>query len=473
MNLRRISVVAVTVAAVAATVAIGRRPLSEPPAVFTRLVTPKTPFVPLGDQIASTFFCPGMPTSGEGVTAEVNVANPLEKAIKGEISAIVGEGAPRRIPFEVGPRASQTFDIAGQIDADFAGILVEMAGGGTVVEQRVGTPAGTSVSTCGNDASASWYFADGVTGDGLTYSLLLSNPFQDTASVNLTFRTSSGSRTPSEFDGFVIPPNSIRVIPLDTIAQDEEILSISAVSRRGRFVAAKSQAFTAGDRRGYVLSLGSPSAGDQWYFADGEKGEGIRERIVLYNPTEEEVTTDLLALPDVPPKDFLESISVVVPPGGTMVVDPAADITGLADGPYALVVSTLSTDSIVAERVLTRPAGESMSTTAVLGSRYGSPRWWLASGVPEPTEGALVVQNVTNLAGTVTVSYVGPGGPVPLSGLVDVPIGPRAVLRLDLTAAEAVGKPVLVSSPNVQLIVEQRYPRGSGPGLNSALAVPE
>ena len=147
-----------------------------------------------------------------------------------------------------------------------------------------------------------------------------------------------------------IRDGSIVSIDLDQIgARDEELLSISAVSRRGRFVAAKAQSFDGSGRTGYNVALGSPTAGDQWYFADGEKGEGITETFVLFNPTDEPVDVDLLVLPTVQPIDsYLASYTVTVDPLGSVIVDPLVAFPGLADGRYAAVVSTLSKESIVA-----------------------------------------------------------------------------------------------------------------------------
>ena len=476
MNYRRIAVMTVVVATSVAAVVIARQPTTAGSAVFTLLAAHKTPYVPLGDHIASTYFCPGVPTEGDGVEATVGIANPGESAKQGELTVLSSTGAPIKTPVAIGARSTVTFDIAAMVDSPFAGVLVELAGGGAIVEQRASTPAGTSVAACGNDASTTWYFADGSTLDNINYDLLLSNPFQDIAVVDLTFVTSGGaSRQPSEFQSKVIPAGSIVSIDLDQIgARDEELLSISAVSRRGRFVAAKAQSFDGSGRTGYNVALGSPTAGDWWYFADGEKGEGIAETFVLFNPTDEPVDIDLLLLPTVKPDGgFLASYTVTVDALTSVIVDPLVAFPDLADGRYAAVVSTLSNESIVAERVITRKAGDVRSTSTVLGSRFGSPRWWLPTGVTKATEAALVVFNVTSLEGTVTVSVVGPGGPVPIDGLTDVPMLPGAVMALDLVAAEAVGQPVVVSSATLQLIVEQRYPRATGDGRGGSLTIPE
>jgi hypothetical protein len=217
--------------------------------------------------------------------------------------------------------------------------------------------------------------------------------------------------------------------------------------------------------------LGSPSVGDQWFFADGESGDGIDEQYSIFNPTSEAIDVDVVFLPtDDAPE--LAPVTLTIDSEDTVLVDVAA-VEGLPEGRHSASIRTFSSAAVVVERALTRPAGQGVATSVVLGSRFGSPNWWLPTGVPTPTDGAIVVQNATNLDGTFTVSSLGPGGLAPIAGLTDVPVAAGGVIAVDLTASDAVGKTLLVSSPDVQLIVEQRNPRGDEPGHGGALAVPE
>jgi Family of unknown function (DUF5719) len=475
---RRLPVMVAALAAIAAIVVVGRGEVVNPDPVFTLLPAPRTPAVAAGDRLSTSYFCAGSPSTGEGVAGEVVVANPSEGVLSGTVSVFVaGTSTPIVEPLTVGPRSSRSIALSGRVDAPYVGAMVEIAGSGGVVEQRVTTPNGSSLSPCANEASNEWYFADGSTLDGIDYDLILTNPFADTAVVDIGFVTDASTRTPNAYQGFIIPPQSVVAIDVDEAgAKDEAQLSISVKSRRGRVVAAKAQKFAGSGRGGYAMTLGSPSLGDSWTFAEGELGEGISEQLVIFNPTSEPVDVDITFLPGQTIPGFVPSETVTVDPRKAAVVDVGAIpllIPSLPTLRHATIVRTLSTSSIVVERVLTKTVDDSLATTVVLGSRIADDRWWLPTGAPTPTEAAVVVFNTTGDDGVVTVSQVGPGGAVPIPGLDQIPIVKGGIITLDLTAAEALNVPVLISTSGVLIVVEQRYPRGTAPGRSGALAIPE
>ena len=101
-----------------------------------------------------------------------------------------------------------------------------------------------------------------------------------------------------------------------------------------------------------------------------------------------------------------------------VVYDPSSEDDGatLPEGRHAVVFSTLSDPSIVVERVLTRPAGDSVATSVVLGAPprsdgFVASRWHIGIGPSSPAPEALVIYNVDNGEGAITVRAVGPGGP--------------------------------------------------------------
>jgi hypothetical protein len=79
------------------------------------------------------------------------------------------------------------------------------------------------------------------------------------------------------------------------------------------------------------MTLGAPSLNSQYYFADGETGEGIQESYAIYNPTDAEVTVYavFLGLPATP--DFTNDTEVVVPKGRVVILD-TADVPNLPAG---------------------------------------------------------------------------------------------------------------------------------------------
>ena len=195
----------------------------------------------------------------------------------------------------------------------------------------------------------------------------------------------------------------------------------------------------------------------------------ITETFSIYNPTDADVEVDAVFL-GLPHRRQLRRHPAdprALPP--VVVFDPFADETaaGIPDGRHAVVFSTLSEPSIVVERVLTRPAGDSVATTVVLGAPprqdgFVATQWHVGIGPSEPTADALVVYNVDNVEGTITIEALGPGGPTPIAGSHRPPDRPgrghHDRPRVDPTPSNT---ELILKSTN-RVFVERSLPRGVG-----------
>jgi hypothetical protein len=249
----------------------------------------------------------------------------------------------------------------------------------------------------------------------------------------------------------------VQVIELG--AKDESILASKVIASRGRIVAGRAQNYLGGGRLGYSMTLGSPSLSSQFYFADGEVGDGITEEYRIFNPTAQDVTVDAVFL-GLAITDFPNDQQIDVPAGGVGTF-ATADVRGLPPGRHGAVFSTLSGDSIVVERIVTRPAGKSIATTVVSGSpsTLASTRWSGSIGSDLALDGVLVVLNVDNVDTVVKVSTLGPGGWVAVPGLESLGLPANGVITVALTDASALGKPFLVESRQ-RMYVERLLARG-------------
>lgn len=471
MSVRRAIALVVLLGGLAAVVVLGRGVPASVTAVFADLLPPATPFAPAGQGISTTFFCPGVPASGEGLEGELVLLNTADTAAAASVTLLSTDQEPVVTEVEVPAGERTVVDVDELVAAPYVSAVVEAFSGRLVVDQRAIHPAGSAVAPCANATSSTWYFADGFTVDGSTMELVLTNPFPDATVVDISFVSRSGPRAPQAFQGYVLPGRSVVVLPFGTtVARDEPVLAVSIEATSGRFVAGRAQHYVGGGRLGTSMTLGAPSLDDQWWFADGETGEGIAEEYVVYNPTDEDVTADVVFL-GVAGGAVIEPMTLNVPAGEVAVLD-ASGLGTLPDGHHGAVVSTLSTDSIVVERVITRPAGDSVATSVVLGSEYVSSVWYLPVGVPFALERSLQVLNATALDGLVTVSAIEPAGPAPLPGLTDIALAPSGVVTIDLPE-EAVDRPLVVTS-DVQVVVERLLPRAEElRGRSVSLAVPE
>jgi hypothetical protein len=452
----------VVIGSVVAVGIVGRGDPAEVSPAFASLGAPTMPFVPGGSFITSSWFCPGVPAAGGDLGGSVILTNPTDTAIEGRLTVYTSapDTAPATEPVTIAARATTTVDLTTlQSTGDFLSALVEMDGGGGFVEQLALHPSGNAVSPCANASSSNWYFAHGFTMQGSTVQLVVTNPYPSSAIVDVSLATEAGIRNPGKLRGVVVPGQSIQVLDLVEFARDEPIVSARVEATRGRVVTGRAQHFVGGGRLGYSMAMGAPALSSQYYFAEGEAGPDITERYSVYNGSDQDVTVDVVFLSVPVTPDFLNDTQIEVP-SGEVVELSTDDVPNLPDGRHGAVFSTFAEESIVVERSLTRPAGESIATTLVVGSPPGlaSQRWSSSVGTDVAVENVIVVLNVDAVRTTVSVSTLGPGGFVPVPGLEAVPLAAGGVTTIGIEDPTALGKPFIVESSQ-RLFVERLLPR--------------
>jgi hypothetical protein len=481
VNRRSIPALVVLLVGFAALMLAGRSGSAAPSPVFSSPAGTWMPAVTDTGALTGSWFCPGVPASGEdGVGGDVVISNRDSEQLVGRFTILTPDGVGAEQEFSVDPWAHTTVDVDAFVTASFASVIVEIDGGGGVVEQRAMHPAGDSVAPCSNDTSSEWYFADGFTVDGSVETLILTNPYDDAAVVDLGFATESGDATPSAFQGFTILPKSVKTIRIAELgARDEPVIAVRVEAISGRIVVGRAQHYVGGGRLGYDVSLAAPALRDQFWFADGEQGEGITETYAVYNPTDSDVEVDVVLL-GLPLEANFGDLPLIEVPSREVVVFDVADeslVGPLPDGRHSIVFSTQAEPAIVVERILTRPAGDLVATTVVMGAPprpdgFVATRWHVGIGPSVPTPGALVVYNVDNLDGTITIESVGPAGPSAVDSLTDIPIAPGEVITIDLEDPDVLNRELIISATN-RVFVERLLSRGGDlPGRSGSWALP-
>ena len=472
---RRLPAVLALLIAVGALVAGTRSDLEASVPTFSVSANGWMPSAPPIGGLTETWFCPGVPATGvDDVEGEIVIANRTGDRMVGSVLLVNSEEERLRLALDVDGWASATVDLDDLLPGAVVGAVIEIDGGGGVIEQRSLHPAGDSLAACANATSDAWYLADGFTVDGSLDQIILTNPFEQTVVANLEFATQEGSRRPQSYRGLTVPPRSIRVIDLGAPgagAQSEPILAVTVETTRGRLVVGRAQTFTGGGRSGSQVTLAAPALRDQWWFADGAKGPDISERFSIYNPTDEQVEVDVIFV-GIDTPVLLDPI--VVPPREVVTYDPGDEID-LPDGRHTTVFAQAES-TIVVERAITRTVDEVTATSVLLGATprqdaYVASTWHVGVSPDEPTEEALIVYNADNTAGTVTVSAVGRSGPVPVPGLEEIPIAGAAVVAIDLTDPIVLGRELILES-TARVFVERSFPTGRGDTRSSSWAVP-
>ena len=476
---RRFVVGLIVLASIVGMVILQRsRPVTRAAAEFSRLGSPTMPFVPQGQFVTSAWFCAGVPNGKLQQGGSVIVANPADVTLSGKVTTFTDAPGVAAVsaPFEVPARDTMVFDLTKmQPQGTFVSAMVEVYGGGGFVEQRADSASGSAVSPCSNSTSSSWYFADGYTLEGSREDLVITNPFPSDAIISIREATSTEARSPAILQSLLVKANSILVIPSEKLAKQELVLAITVTSVRGRVVVGRAQEYvTTVGRAGFTMTLGAPSLGDQFFFADGEVGPNVvAERYSIYNASDTEAVVNAVFLGIDPASGFVnpEPISI---PAGNVVSLIAGDVPGIPQGRHGAVFSTETSGSIIVERAITRQTADIFATSVVMGSppEFASTRWSMAVGTDLAVENILVVLNVTGAAGTVTVKTLGAGGEVPVPGMeaIDLPAG--GVITIGVSDSTALGHPLVVESTQ-RIFVERLLPRGPDlRGRSGSFALP-
>ncbi|MEN9804465.1 MAG: hypothetical protein RIS41_1312 [Actinomycetota bacterium] len=446
-------------------------------AVFATASEPGTPrLVIRGDTVSSTWFCGGTPALGTSENGEyggeVILTNPTDSPASSVVSIFTIDRDPIVLAVDVDPRSQQIVDLDAVVSAPYVSAMVEVDRPEVAVEQVSRHPAGDAVAACTTTTSDEWYVADGFTAAGSDLRLLVTNPYPSAAIIDVEISTSAGPRTPGELQGYVVPPGSLRVLNLEDAGfRDEAVVAIGLVASTGRVVVAKDQHYLGGGRLGHLTALASPATSDEWWFADGAFASDVAERLVIFNPTDDDVQADIVVL-GVPGLEADYDSTALTVPSREVVVFDVAGVPGLVEGPHALLVTTWSGPSLVVERVVTRPAGQSVVSSTLLGAQGDAlaREWFVSVTSTDGSQPSLVVLNVSPEPVTLEVSSIGPGGPEPVASTVGLVL--EANERLDIALDEVAGRPIVVAASDV-VVVERLIERNdSGIGRLSSLALP-
>lgn len=157
----------------------------------------------------------------------------------------------------------------------------------------LGLPCGTAPraaragdGTCGEasaEASTSWYFAEGYTGEGFQEYLTLFNPQDEVAGLDLDLLYNDG---PPRTVGLGLPPRSRVTLNVNAYAGADK--EVSPHLEAGLPIVAERPIYFTyrGAWKGCTVTSGSKAPSDKWYFAEGCTRDGFETWVLLANPGE-------------------------------------------------------------------------------------------------------------------------------------------------------------------------------------------
>jgi hypothetical protein len=471
MNIvRRIIGTVLIVAAGAGVIAIDRQGGVAQDGAASALVTlGGFPQAVAGSRISTSWFCPGA-AAGDGLdAATVVISNPSDVAITASLS-LFSDAAAETQNISVAPRDRLSVDVLRGRTVGVVVPAVEIIGGIGTVEQQLVYAAGDVTSQCVSQTSNTWYFADGFTAEGSSQRIVLTNPYPESAVVNVSYTTAEGRRTPANLQGVILSALSAKSLSMSDVgAANESQIAVEVIATTGQVIASRMQHYIGGGRLGYSTTVGTPEPLKDWWFTAGRTGSQVTEQLVVFNPSEvdaqlnvaffgEGITNGVVAETSTA---ALPSEAVTIPAGGIVYIN-TDNIADLPKGDHAMVVSTLNKSRVVVEHVLSQRTGGSSFTAITNGIPAGlvATKWRIPSGLAKGARHALSILNTTATDGTFTVSAIGPGGLLDLPNLINVPITAAALVSLEVP--EGVNEGEVVITATVDVAIQRRTTRGHG-----------
>ncbi len=442
------------------------------------------------DALSSTWYCAaGTATRGGMADMVVAVANPGSRDLVTEVTAVTDKGASRTRRVSAPAHSRVRVLLRDIVTARYAAALVEVRGGAVSVDREAAGGQGYDARPCASRAADHWYFAAGSTLRGADEYLALFNPYPDDTTVDITFATEQGPRSPRRLQALPVPGRSLRVVHLNAERVNRHsLVAARVVARSGRLVVDRLQVFdgsgdpvrssAAGPRtdppQGLTVSSGVTRPAVSWAFPAGRKTPGAREQIVVFNPSDREASVDIgITLDDPSRNGRLDPIPLSIPPGDVKVLDVTDQATVPDNVDHSISVRSTNRVAVVADQLLTGGAPwNHLDASIGPGSPLEARTWLFASGGVTPdTSEQLVVQNLSGQPVTVEVTVLGGTRPLNDQKLrnIAVPGDGRVTVSLDRLKRPSLPVELRASGPVVAMRAVYRTGRR---GLSIALGVP-
>ncbi|NIR42289.1 MAG: hypothetical protein GWN79_29355 [Actinobacteria bacterium] len=419
------------------------------------LATPVRASVPIATGARGTWFCPGGTAPNGKAEVAVELVNPTGEPARAVVTGVRSGTGAEPLEAEVAVEAGERVTVAlAEVvnDSAWMGAVVEVDSGGVVVEQTVVGPTGTDRAPCHTRTSTRWVVASGATraaAFGEEMFLVLMNPFQDDAVVDIAFDADVGVDT---LEGAVVPAR--RVVAIDVTAEVTVAARVSAILdvRAGRIAVNRMQIRgldSGGEGQGEGLTV-TPAAidtGPVWYLPTVHRA-GRSDVVSVTNPSPTEtaeVDLEIVADGDL----RFDPVELTIRPGRTVqvVIDDEERLGSL--GEFSVIARSLSGLPVAVMAESRRlPGDEAVPTTAAtVGSDVAATRWIAPM---EGDQSTLVILNPSaDTIATVELRVADPDGETVVA-TVEVAQVSRAVIDIADLPGE---RPIVVVEASAPVVV--------------------
>jgi len=417
---------------------------------FEEVAAPVVLSTPRAD--ASTWFCPGGSGPGGQAAVALELVNAGTETASADVVVVRDDDVAvgGRTLVEVGPGDRVTVSIAElAAEAAWLGAIVEVDRPDVVVEQTYDGLTGIDRAPCATRTAQRLVVSDGATrvvAEGEQMVLLLLNPFQEAAVVDIAFDADVG---PDSLSAVVIPAR--RLLAIDVTAEVTVASRVSAIVevRSGRVVGTRIQTRT-GTARGLAVTPMVQDGSVVSVVPSVRSEAGLTDRVIVTNPGTEIAEVDLEVTTD--GSSTLDPVELTVRPGRTVIVDTSTEprlavipefgfvARSLSGVPVAVGVERLGAlDTEIVPGMAAMPALDAAST------RWIAPLDGNTSAVgivnPSPEAIATVELSIVTPDGrtVVTSAEVGPGRRIAIDGVI---FGDRPIVLVEASAPVVVGREI-------------------------------
>lgn len=196
--------------------------------------------------------------------------------------------------------------------------------------------AGVAAAVCGPGSADPQVLAGGGTAEGESYTLVLTNPFAGSATVDVLAASEVGTESEPALEGIVVPSRSLVPVDLSGLLPGRQTISTAVLANQGRVVVGAVHE-SAGD----VSAVGGLVPALDWYLPLPAV-EGTGRELVLFAPGTAEVPFQLdvyavEGLAEAAYEDVVPARGQVVIPAGDLLEGPGV-VRVVAAGPVAAVL---------------------------------------------------------------------------------------------------------------------------------------
>ncbi len=444
--------------------------------------------------LSSSWFCAGATGSASGAAAgQLVIANAGAVSLTARIRLVPSSGAGSTESVAVAGHSAVTVDETLPTNPAWIAAVVDLDGGAAAVEQQVHGPLGVGASPCATAGSQQWYFASGQTLVNASDTINLLNPYPTDAVVDMSFTTEQGVEQPGDFQGLVVPAGGLLAVDLGTHLRRRQQIATTVHARSGRVVAWSTEVVTppsagealvgappnpanptsadpAAPAGGVALALGAPSTGRTWAWPNGQAGNGLDERYVIYNPGARAATVSLSVGLD---QGTAEPFQLTIGPQAvTSIVSDSEARIPPGVGHTAVLRSTNGV-GVIAARTLTGVAPASQRGIGTMfGERVAATDWLVPLAADGGQDTLALLAPGPNALSVAVYGWEG-GREVVLPGLGSLTLPGNQRMLISLTARDSPYRgPVVVRSTGPLYLESDLGAAGTASGFSLSSGVP-